>query len=146
METLQQPKKSTVSVKSVKLTRLNFIQKDNPINIESMGIDLGFKASYSKLKNLDDDNTIQFNLGIQLKLFQEDNNNKIDLGIMQFNVSGIFSFKNGIDKKLFINLISILYSYLRPIAAQISVMSKLPPLDLPILNFSEINPDDIKEE
>ena len=143
METLQ-PKKSTVSVKSVKLVELNFIQKDNPINLENMDIALGFNASYSKL---DGDNTIQFDLGIQLKLFQEDGNkNKIDLGIMQFHLAGIFSFKNGIDKKLFINLMSILYSYLRPIAAQISVMAKLPPLDLPILNFSEIDTDDIKEE
>ncbi|MEI0478551.1 hypothetical protein [Brachyspira pulli] len=141
---LQQPKKSSVSVKSVKLTQLNFIQKDNPINMETMGIGLGFNASYSKL---DDDNTIQFNLGIQLKLSQEDDsNNKIDLGIMQFHLAGIFSFEDGIDKKLFRNLISILYSYLRPIAAQISVMAKLPPLDLPILNFSEINTDNIEEE
>lgn len=141
---LQQPKKSTVSVKSVKLTQLNFIQKDNPINMETMGIGLGFNASYSKL---DDDNTIQFNLGIQLKLSQEDDSkNKIDLGVMQFHLAGIFSFEDGIDKKLFRNLISILYSYLRPIAAQISVMAKLPPLDLPILNFSEIDPNDIKEK
>ncbi|AEM20657.1 hypothetical protein Bint_0021 [Brachyspira intermedia PWS/A] len=85
-----------MSVKSVKLTQLNFIQKDNPINMETIGIGLGFNASYSIL---DDNNTIQFNLGIQLKLFQEDDNkNKIDLGIMQFRLAGIFSFKNGIDK------------------------------------------------
>lgn len=143
MDTLQ-PKKSSVSVKSVKLVQLNFIQKNNPINLENMDIGLGFNASYSKL---DSDNTIQFNLGIQLKLFQEDaNKDNIDLGIMQFHLAGIFSFENGIDKKLFINLMSILYSYLRPIAAQISVMAKLPPLDLPILNFSEINPDDIEEK
>lgn len=141
---LQQPKKSTVSVKSVKLTQLNFIQKNNLINMEGIGIDLGFNASYNKLE---DNNTIQFNLGIQLKLFQEDDNkNKIDIGIMQFHLAGIFYFEYNIDKALFRNLISILYSYLRPIAAQISVMAKLPPLDLPILNFAEINTDDIEEE
>ncbi|MBW5381891.1 hypothetical protein [Brachyspira pilosicoli] len=141
---LQQPKKSTVSVKSVKLTQLNFIQKNNLINMEGIGIDLGFNASYNKLE---DNNTIQFNLGIQLKLFQEDDNkNKIDIGIMQFHLAGIFYFEYNIDKALFRNLISILYSYLRPIAAQISVMAKLPPLDLPILNFAEINIDDIEEE
>lgn len=141
---LQQPNKSTVSVKSVKLVHLNFIQKDNPINMENMDISLGFNASYNKLE---DNNTIQFNLGIQLKLFQEDDNkNKIDIGIMQFHLAGIFYFEYNIDKALFRNLISILYSYLRPIAAQISVMAKLPPLDLPILNFAEINTDDIEEE
>lgn len=32
----------------------------------------------------------------------------------------------------------MLYSYLRPIVAQISVMSKIIPIDLPPLNFSNL--------
>lgn len=41
--------------------------------------------------------------------------------------------------KLIKNIAAILYSYLRPLIAQMTVMSKLPPLDLPPLNFTDID-------
>ena len=145
MEKQQQPNKSTVSVKSIKLAQLNFMQKNNLINKDTIGLDLGFNTSYQKIKS--ENTSIQFNFGIQLKLSQkDDNNNKINIGVIQAYIIGLFDYENELDKKLFPNLASILYSYLRPIVAQISVMAKLPPIDLPILNLSKIKVDEIIEE
>lgn len=145
MEKQQQPNKSTVSVKSIKLAQLNFMQKNNLINKDTIGLDLGFNTSYQKIKS--ENASIQFNFGIQLKLSQkDDNNNKINIGVIQAYIIGLFDYENELDKKLFPNLASILYSYLRPIVAQISVMAKLPPIDLPILNLSKIKVDEIIEE
>ena len=145
MEELQQPKKSSVSIRSIKLAQLNFIQKNNLINKESIGLDLGFSVSYQKIKP--ENTSIQFNFGMQLKLSQKnDNSSEINIGVIQAHVIGLFDYKNELDKKLFPNLASILYSYLRPIVAQISVMAKLPPIDLPILNLSKIKVDEIIEE
>lgn len=145
MEKQQQPNKSTVSVKSIKLAQLNFMQKSNLINKDTIGLDLGFNTSYQKIKS--ENTSIQFNFGIQLKLSQkDDNNNKINIGVIQAYIIGLFDYENELDKKLFPNLASILYSYLRPIVAQISVMAKLPPIDLPILNLSKIKVDEIIEE
>lgn len=145
MEKQQQPKKSSVSVKSIKLAQLNFIQKSNLINKETIGIDLSINASYQKIKS--ENTSIQFNFGMQLKLSQKnDNNAEINIGVIQAHVIGLFDYENELDKKLFPNLASILYSYLRPIVAQISVMAKLPPIDLPILNLGKIKVDEIIEE
>ena len=115
-----------------------YIEDTNILNTE-------IDNTYFNLKILQQD-FVPMDEEVLIRRYEFTNNNKIDLGIMQFHLAGIFSFEDGIDKKLFRNLISILYSYLRPIAAQISVMAKLPPLDLPILNFSEINTDNIEEE
>ena len=77
---------------------------------------------------------------------EDDDNNKINIGAIQAHVIGLFDYENELDEKLFPNLASILYSYLRPIVAQISVMAKLPPIDLPILNLSKIKVDEIKDK
>lgn len=43
------------------------------------------------------------------------------------------------DEALLKNAVAISYSYLRPLIAQMTVMSKLPPLDLQPLDFSHFN-------
>ena len=145
MEVLQQTKKSSVSVRSIKLAKLNFIQNSNLIDKESIGLDLGFNASYQKIKS--ESTSIQFNFGMQLKLIQKnDNDSEINIGVIHAHVIGLFDYENELDEKLFPNLASILYSYLRPIVAQISVMAKLHPIDLPILNLSKIKVDEIKDK
>ena len=49
-----------------------------------------------------------------------------------------FLDSNKENEKYLNNAVAILYSYLRPLVAQMTVMAKLPPLDLQPLNFENI--------
>lgn len=141
MDTHQLHKNSEFSIKFIKLVMLNFKQKENLFNANEIKLNLGLNSFFSKSL----ENNIQLDLGIRLKLLQEDNNNNIEIGTIEAGISGIFIYKNEINQKLLPNLASILYSYLRPIVAQISVMAKLPPIDLPVLDLSKIEVKEIKE-
>ena len=59
-----------------------------------------------------------------------------------FSVDSVISTKietsENFDKKYLHNIVAIMYSYLRPMVAQVTVMAKLPPLDIPPMNFSKI--------
>ncbi|WP_300755242.1 hypothetical protein [uncultured Brachyspira sp.] len=135
--------KSEIELKSLKLMELNFYQGNDPIIMDSVDMDLSLEASYLLKK---EENTLQFNLSIALRLHQSVDIDKIiDIGVIQSKISGIFIYDGKVNEEIFPSLASILYSYLRPIVAQISVMAKLPPIDLPILDLSKIKADKIKE-
>lgn len=140
MNTRQLHRDSEFSIKFIKLVRLNFKQKENLFNKNEIKLDLGLSSSFSKLP---EGNSIQLDLGIRLKLLQENNNNDIEIGTIEVGIAGIFIYNNEINHKLLPNLASILYSYSRPIVAQISVMAKLPPIDLPVLDLSKIEVKEI---
>ncbi len=136
--------KSEIELKSSKLMELNFYQSNDPITMDSIDMDLSLGASYLLKK---EENKLQFDLSVALRLHQNIDVDKItDIGIIQSKISGIFIYNGKLDEKVFPNLASILYSYLRPIVAQISVMAKLPPIDLPIVNLSKIKVDKIKDK
>lgn len=136
MNTQKQHENSKFSIKSIKLARLDFEQKKNIDNMDIIETNLGLNSYFFKIPEKNSD--IQLNLGMQLKLFENNDGNKANIGIIESEILGIFSCDGEINQKLLPNLTSILYSYLRPIVAQISIMAKLPPIDLPILNLSKI--------
>lgn len=127
----QQPKKSEFDIKLIKLMYLNFKQNEKEINKREIRVNMTMKAFYSRLAH----NNIQLNLNIKIALVQ---NNNLDIGTIDSTIIGVFGYKDKINEELMPNLVSILYSYLRPIVAQLSIMSKLPPIDLPIINLSNI--------
>ena len=144
MNTLQLLEESQFSIKKIKIVKFNFQQKDNLINKNTFGMDFNIGSFYSNIK--EEKNTIQLNLILNIELFQENENNcKVIIADIETIIVGIFEYKNYISEKLLPNLASILYSYIRPIVAQFSVMAKLPPIDLPILNLSKIDVKHIEE-
>lgn len=52
-------------------------------------------------------------------------------------IVGVISVGKNFNEKFLNNMVAIMYSYLRPLVAQMTVMAKLPPLDLPPLNFED---------
>ncbi len=144
MNILKQHENSTFSITEIKLVKANFFQKNNVINKDEIAINLNMGSFYSTRKDIE--NSIQLNLSVDIELFQEDiDKNKISIATIETIIVGIFEYKNDISEKLLPNLVSILYSYIRPIVAQFSVMAKLPPIDLPILNLSKIEVKHIEE-
>lgn len=142
--TLKQHENSNFAIKEIKLVKANFYQKNNLINDNEISIGLSMGSFYSIRKDIK--NAIQLNLSADIELFQEDENkDNIPIATVETIVVGIFEYKNDISEKLLPNLASILYSYIRPIVAQFSVMAKLHPIDLPILNLSKIEVKHIEE-
>ena len=97
----------------------------------NIGIKTGTNISYSKKE---EDNIILTELNIKIDLMMS---YKI-LAHIESTIIGLFKFKNGFDEIMINNIAAMLYSYLRPIVAQMSVMSKIIPIDLPPLNFSNL--------
>ena len=66
-----------------------------------------------------------------------------------FSVDSVISTKieasENFDEKYLHNIVAIMYSYLRPMVAQVTVMAKLPPLDIPPMNFSKIVIEEMKD-
>ncbi|KLI13515.1 hypothetical protein [Brachyspira hyodysenteriae] len=144
MNTVKQHENSTFSITEIKLVKANFYQKNNILNRDEIAISLNMGSYYSTRKDIE--NSIQLNLSVDIELFQEnENKDNISIATVETIVVGIFEYKNNISEKLLPNLVSILYSYIRPIVAQFSVMAKLPPIDLPILNLSKIEVKHIEE-
>ena len=50
-------------------------------------------------------------------------------------IIGVIEVESNFDENLLNNMVAIMYSYLRPMGAQMTVMAKLPPLDLPPVSF-----------
>lgn len=145
----KQPKESEFDIKLIKLIKLNFEHKENIKNIDEFSLDVGLRPEYIKNEDL-----IQFYLyvkidlyqNVKIDLYQNDNENKkIEICSIESQIAGMFGYNKEIDKKLLPNIASILYSYLRPIISQLSIMAKIPPIDLPILNLSDIEVKEINK-
>lgn len=85
---------------------------------------------------LQDDNAYIVQLEVNLQI-GEDNSK---LFIVEAILGCVIEFldSNKENEKYLNNAVAILYSYLRPLVAQMTVMAKLPPLDLQPLNFENI--------
>lgn len=137
----KQHENSKFSIRFIKLVKLDFEQNKNISGMDEIETSLGLNSCFFKIPKKKFD--IQLNLCMQLKLFENNDGNIVNIGIIESEILGIFSCDGEINQKLLPNLASILYSYLRPIVSQISIMAKLPPIDLPILNLSKIEVTEI---
>lgn len=130
-----QPNESVISIEYIQIVDFKFNLINNLINsdieIADIGIKTGTNISYSKKE---EDNLILTELNIKIDLMMHDN----ILAHIESTIIGLFKFKNEFDERMINNIAAILYSYLRPIVAQMSVMSKIMPIDLPPLNFSNL--------
>lgn len=133
---VSQPSESAISIEYIQVVdfKFNLINNLMNSNIEianDIGIKTGANISYSKKE---EDNLILTELNIKIDLMMSDN----ILAHIESTIIGLFKFKNEFDERMINNIAAMLYSYLRPIVAQMSVMSKILPVDLPPLNFSNL--------
>lgn len=133
---VSQPSESAISIEYIQVVDFKFNLINNLMNSDieianNIGIKTGTNISYSKKE---EDNLILTELNIKIDLMMSD---KI-LAHIESTIIGLFKFKNGFDEIMINNIAAMLYSYLRPIVAQMSVMSKIIPIDLPPLNFSNL--------
>lgn len=132
---VSQPSESAISIEYIQVIdfKFNLINNMNSdIEIANdIGIKTGTNISYSKKE---EDNLILTELNIKIDLMMSDN----ILAHIESTIIGLFKFKNEFDERMINNIAAMLYSYLRPIVAQMSVMSKIIPIDLPPLNFSNL--------
>lgn len=133
---VSQPSESAISIEYIQVVdfKFNLINNLMNSNIEianDIGIKTGTNISYSKKE---EDNLILTELNIKIDLMMSDN----ILAHIESTIIGLFKFKNEFDERMINNIAAMLYSYLRPMVAQMSVMSKIIPIDLPPLNFSNL--------
>ena len=133
---VSQPSESAISIEYIQVDNFKFNLITNLMNnnieiANDIGIKTGTNISYSKRE---DDNLILAELNIKIDLMMSD----YILAHIESNIIGLFKFKNEFNEKMINNIAAMLYSYLRPIVAQMSVMSKIMPIDLPPLNFSNL--------
>lgn len=131
-----QPNESAISIEYIQVVDFKFNLINNLMNSDieianDIGIKTGTNISYSKKE---EDNLILTELNIKIDLMMRDN----ILAHIESTIIGLFKFKNEFDERMINNIAAMLYSYLRPIVAQMSVMSKILPVDLPPLNFSNL--------
>ena len=131
-----QPNESAISIEYIQVVDFKFNLINNLMNSDieianDIGIKTGTNISYSKKE---EDNLILTELNIKIDLMMHDN----ILAHIESTIIGLFKFKNEFDERMINNIAAMLYSYLRPIVAQMSVMSKILPVDLPPLNFSNL--------
>ena len=129
------PSESAISIEYIQVTDFKFSLVNNLMNnnikiANDIGIKTGANISYSKKE----DNLISTELNIKIDLIMSGN----ILASIESTIIGLFKFKNEFNERMVNNIAAMLYSYLRPIVAQMSVMSKILPIDLPPLNFSNL--------
>ena len=129
---VSQPSESAISIEYIQVVDFKFNLINSNIEIANdIGIKTGTNISYSKKE---EDNLILTELNIKIDLMMSDN----ILAHIESTIIGLFKFKNEFDERMINNIAAMLYSYLRPIVAQMSIMSKIIPIDLPPLNFSNL--------
>lgn len=85
---------------------------------------------------LQDDNAYTVQLEVDLQIGEDDDKLFVVKSVLRCAIKFLSSNKE--NEKYLNNAVAILYSYLRPLVAQMTTMAKLPPLDLQPLNFEDI--------
>ena len=117
----------TIQVKKFKFEQVNKLGKSKFIEIKQ-----GVGAVAEKDKNT---YTIQSNIDISLLQGEQ------EIFYIKSAIVSVIGVESNFNEKFINNMVAIMYSYLRPLVAQMTVMAKLPPLDLPPLNFENFKVD-----
>ena len=127
---------SSFKIKSIQLRKFDFDQVDGLENDSRLKLEHGIDARYKKDKNI-----YTVFVGTKLEMKQEEK----PIYTVNSMILGHIEVGEGFDPQSLNNIVAILYSYLRPMVAQVTVMAKLPPLDLPPMNFTDLTVEKIKE-
>lgn len=144
--------------KTLQIADENQPQEDAYFQINTIQL-FAFQFLKHKISNQDEINRTS---GIQVEAKKrKDQNGEVDI-ITKINVDfqyaetrmisceAVFiasiSVSEKFDERFLNNVVAIIYSYLRPIVAQMTIMAKTQPLDLPPLSFENITIKEWDEE
>lgn len=122
---------NTFKIKTIQLKKFDFEQTGKLVADKKKEINLEQKiGAIAKQENT---NSYILQLNVDMAFKQDEQ----DLFFIDSVIVGAIEVGKNFDEKLLNNMVAIMFSYLRPIVAQMTVMAKLPPLDLQPVNFEE---------
>ena len=122
---------NTFKIKTIQLKKFDFEQTGKLVVDKKKEINLTQKiGAIAKQENT---NSYILQLNVDMAFKQDEQ----DLFFIDSVIFGAIEVGKNFDEKLLNNMVAIMFSYLRPIVAQMTVMAKLPPLDLQPANFEE---------
>lgn len=129
--------KSHFQIKSERIFDVKFtLNKNFKFSKEGIPLDIEFKTNIEKISEN------EASVILYLKIFHEEISQS-DPFYIEIGVEGVFVWDsecNDVDKLLKINAPSVLMSNLRSIISQLTVYAGVPPLILPLIDFTK-NPD-----
>ena len=129
---------STIQLKKFSFEQTRKLEKDKK------GLFIKRQIGAIAKKQVEEKKKIEYVIQVEVNIDVIQSGNKV------FNVNslilGAIEVEIGFDETYLNNMVAIIYSYLRPIVAQMTVMAKLPPLDLPPANFDDFEVKIIPEE
>ena len=120
---------SSFEIKTIQLKKFDFEQTGELKKKINLNLNQGIGAIAKK----ESENQYNIQLNVDLSFKQKNE----EVFYIQSSILGIIEVNEGFDEALLSNMVAIMYSYLRPMVAQMTVMAKLPPLDLPPVSFEE---------
>lgn len=122
---------NTFKIKTIQLKKFDFEQTGKLVADKKKEINLEQKIGAIAKQETTNIYIIQLNANIFFK------QNEQDLFFIKAIIIGAIEVGKDFEEKSLNNMVAIMFSYLRPIVAQMTVMAKLPPLDLQPANFEK---------
>ena len=119
---------SSFKIKTIQLKKFDFEQTGELNKKAKINLSQGVGAIAKK----ESENQYNIQLNVDLSFKQ-----KHEVFYIQAAILSIIEVSDNFEEALLNNMVAIMYSYLRPMVAQMTVMAKLPPLDLPPVSFEE---------
>lgn len=118
---------NSFKIKTIQIKKFDFCQTKKLTKNKQIELKQRIKANAKKNDN-------QYAIQVNINLLAEQGEEKL------FHIKSIFVAIIEVEaanfqEKYLNNMVAIIYSYLRPIVAQMTAMAKLPTLDLPPMNF-----------
>ena len=131
--------KAIFSITSIQLKKFNFEQI---CTFEEAKGKLHLNQEIGAVYQKEDDSNVCYiylHVGLAVKQGEE------IIYTVDATILGVINISTELNNVPLKNFVAIMYSYLRPMVAQMTVMAKLPPLDLPPANFSDFEVKNFKE-
>lgn len=122
---------NTFKIKTIQLKKFDFEQTGELVSGKKAEISLSQKIGAIAKQESTNIYIIQLNVDMFFK------QNEQDLFFVKSAIIGVIEVGKDFEKNSLNNMVAIMFSYLRPMVAQMTVMAKLPPLDLPPVSFED---------
>ncbi|MCL9821903.1 protein-export chaperone SecB [Helicobacter sp. 14348-15] len=117
---------NSFKIKTIQIKKFDFCQTEKLIKNKQIKLEQTIKANAKK-----DDNQYAIQVNIKLLAKQDEKT----LFYVKSIIIAIIEVEANFQEDYLNNMVAIIYSYLRPMVAQMTAMAKLPLLDLPPMNL-----------
>lgn len=117
---------NSFKIKTIQIKKFDFCQTEKLIKNKQIKLEQTIKANAKK-----DDNQYAIQVNIKLLAKQDEKT----LFYVKSIIIAIIEAEANFQEDYLNNMVAIIYSYLRPMVAQMTAMAKLPLLDLPPMNL-----------